>query len=88
MALTKPNEEFAGVFVFVFAANKHILFKRPACYIRRGGKRSAGCEAKVTISAETSRSAATTAGSQVHSTAIVCSFAFSRKGKNSLLLTS
>ena len=59
----------------------HSVQERGACYVRRRGKKNAGCEAKVTREAETSRSAAATAGSQVQNTGVVCSFAFSREGK-------
>ena len=52
-----------------------------ACYVRKRGKKNAGCKAKVTRGAETSRSAASTAGSQVQNTEVVCRFAFSRQGE-------
>lgn len=83
--LANPNKEFARFFVFLLSTNP--FCSGGACYISRGGKENAGHEAKVTRTAETSRSAAATAGSQVQNTGVVCGFAFSRK-KKSLLLTS
>lgn len=82
--LTNPNKELARFFVFCFSLPTSPFCSGGACYISRGGKKNAGPEAKVTRTAETSRSAAATAGSQVN-TRVLCGFAFSRKEKEPAL---
>lgn len=69
-----------GFLFFCFLLPTSPFCSGGACYVSRGGKKNAGREAKVTRTAETFRSAAATAGSQVN-TGVVCGFAFSRKGE-------
>lgn len=66
-----PNKEFARFFCYLFfSCQQNPVLSGGAHYIRRGEKKNAGCEAKTRM-AETSISAAATAGSQVQNTGLV-----------------
>lgn len=87
MAKANPTEELIRFLLFVFwlptAHSARAWGAEGAHYVRRGGKENAVREAEART-AETSRSAATTAGSQVQNTGVI----FQGWKNQSLLLTS